>query len=204
MAVEYIDTREVPLHELTRFPGNAKRGDVGTIRSSIRRTGQYRSLVVRDNDGQLVILAGNHTFDAIGAEGHATARCELIHCTDDEARRINLADNRLAELGEMDNDALVELLSYLEGDYEGTGYSDAFVMALIDPPQFDDEGDNEGGSPAGIGNPVIGYQLVFDNEVQQSRWFEYLRWLKRTYPDCETTGERLHAHLGSMTLGNAG
>lgn len=133
MAATYIETREVPVHQLARFPGNAKHGNVEEIRTSIRRTGQYRSLVVRAHDGQMTILAGNHTHDAIKAEGHATARCEIIECTDDDARRINLADNRLAELGEMDTDALVELLSYLDGDYEGTGYDDAFVEALLNP-----------------------------------------------------------------------
>lgn len=135
MSVTYVETRDIPIAELTRFPGNAKRGDVGKIRESIRRNGQYRALVVRQCDDGLVILAGNHTHDAIAAEGHATARCEIVTCDDTTARRINLADNRTAELGEMDNDALAELLSYLDGDYEGSGYDEAFVEALIDGPE---------------------------------------------------------------------
>lgn len=135
MSAVYVDTRDVPFDQLTRFPGNAKRGDVDQIRESIRRNGQYRSLVVRDTGNELVILAGNHTHDAIKAEGHKTARCEIIRCDDHTARRINLADNRLAELGDMDSDALVELLSYLDGDYEGTGYDESFVEALLTPPE---------------------------------------------------------------------
>jgi DNA modification methylase len=134
MAVSWIETRDIPMERLTRFPGNSRRGNVEEIRASIRRHGQYRSLVVRDEGSELVILAGNHTRDAIAAEGHPTARCEIIKCTDDEARRINLADNRLAELGGYDTDALAELLSYLDGDYEGTGYTDADIDALISPP----------------------------------------------------------------------
>jgi 16S rRNA G966 N2-methylase RsmD len=135
MPVAYTGTRDIPLHDLTRFPGNARRGNVDRIRESIRRHGQYRALVVRDTGDQLVILAGNHTHDAIRAEGHTTARCELVQCTDDEARRINLADNRLAELGQYDEDALAELLSYLDEDYEGTGYTAEDVEALITPPE---------------------------------------------------------------------
>lgn len=133
MSVTYLETRDVPITELTRFPGNAKRGDVGAIRESIRRNGQYRALVVRRCADGLVILAGNHTHDAIKAEGHKTVRCEIVECDDDTARRVNLADNRLAEIGEMDTDALAELLSYLDGDYEGTGYDEAFVDALLNP-----------------------------------------------------------------------
>lgn len=141
MAVSWIETREVPIDSLTRFPGNARRGNVDEIRASIRRHGQYRSLVVRDDNGELVILAGNHTRDALAAEGHPAARCEILECTDDEARRINLADNRLAELGDYDGDALAELLSYLDGDYEGTGYTDADIDALLNPSHLDTNGD---------------------------------------------------------------
>jgi ParB-like chromosome segregation protein Spo0J len=131
---EYVETREVPLAQLTPFEGNAKRGDVGVIRESIRRNGQYRSLVVRStDDGQLVILAGNHTFQALQANKAKTARCEVVRCDDDTARRVNLVDNRAADKGSYDTDALVDLLSYLDGDYEGTAYTDEDVNKLIDP-----------------------------------------------------------------------
>jgi site-specific DNA-methyltransferase (adenine-specific) len=134
----YLHTRDVPLDELSPFPGNAKRGDVEAIRASLRRNGQYRSLVAREiPDGPLIVLAGNHTLQALAAEGHTSARCEIITCDDSTARRINLADNRTAELGGYDNDALAELLSYLDGDYDGTGYTQADIDALLhldEPP----------------------------------------------------------------------
>jgi hypothetical protein len=157
MPAVYAETREVPLDELSHFEGNAKRGDVESIRASIRRNGQYRSLVVRRIDsGPLIVLAGNHTMRALGAEGHETARCEIITCDDDEARRINLADNKLAELGGYDNDALAELLSYMDGDYEGTGYTDDDVMRLITPPDIDDlDGDDDGPAPEPGENPTL-------------------------------------------------
>ncbi|AEW92954.1 MULTISPECIES: ParB/RepB/Spo0J family partition protein [Streptomycetaceae] len=135
MPAEYVTTRDVPLDELMLFPGNAKRGDVEAIRQSLRRNGQYRSLIVREiPSGPLIVLAGNHTLQALAAEGAQTARCEIVRCDDAEARRINLADNRLAELGTYDNDALAELLSYLDGDYTGTGYTETDVEMLITPP----------------------------------------------------------------------
>ena len=138
MTAVYVETRDVPISDLTRFPGNAKKGSVGDIRDSIRRTGQYRSLVVRRcDDGTLLVLARNHTMQALDGEGYETARCEIVTCDDQDARRINLADNRLAELGGYDNDALAELLSYMDGDYEGTGYTDEDVMRLITPPDLD-------------------------------------------------------------------
>jgi hypothetical protein len=121
--VTWVETRNVPLAELARFPGNARRGNTEEIRASLRRNGQYRALVVRDTGDGLVILAGNHTRDAIEAEHHTVARCEIVTCTDDEATRINLADNRVAEKGAgYDDEALAELLASLNDDFDGSGW----------------------------------------------------------------------------------
>lgn len=135
MPAVYVRTDDLPLDELTPYPGNAKRGDVAAIRASLARNGQYRALVVQEvENGPLIVLAGNHTMQALKAEGAKTARCEVIHCDDATARRINLVDNRAAELGTYDLDALVELLSYLDGDLDGSGYNQSDIDRLIDPP----------------------------------------------------------------------
>ncbi|MDT0377252.1 hypothetical protein RM572_00480 [Streptomyces sp. DSM 42041] len=131
---EYLRTADVPLGDLTPFPGNAKVGDVDAIRASLRRNGQYRALVVREvEDGQLIVLAGNHTLTALTAEQQTSARCEIVRCDEHTARRINLADNRTADLGRYDSDALAELLTGLDGDLDGVGYTDADLDALLAP-----------------------------------------------------------------------
>jgi hypothetical protein len=123
MPAGYLETRDVPIADLTPYPGNAKRGDVEAIRRSLTRNGQYRSLIVRQtSDGALIVLAGNHTMQALAANGEQTARCEVISCDDAEAKRINLADNRLSELGTWDDGALTALLKDVQDDLEGTGY----------------------------------------------------------------------------------
>ncbi|MFZ3475335.1 ParB/RepB/Spo0J family partition protein [Streptomyces sp. 4.24] len=127
----YTGTRDIDLDRLTRYPGNPRRGDVEAIRASVRRHGQYRSLIVRDTGDALVVLAGNHTSDALRAEGRTTARCEVLTCDDDTARRINLADNKLAELGFYDEDDLAAMLTALDGDLEGTGWSQQEVTRLL-------------------------------------------------------------------------
>jgi ParB-like chromosome segregation protein Spo0J len=134
VGAEYVETRDIPIRDLTRFPGNAQRGDVDAIQQSIRIHGQYRALVVREQpDGKLVILAGNHTYLAVKAEGHATVRCEVVRCDDTTATKINIGDNRYAQLGEIDHDALLELLSSLDGDYDGTGFSEQDVHDMLTP-----------------------------------------------------------------------
>lgn len=131
----YRETRTVPLDQLTEFPGNAQVGNVPAIAASIRKSGQYRGLIVRElPDGTLVILAGNHTARALALVGRTEARCEIHVCDDATARRINVVDNRAAELGHTDNDLLIEQLSYFDGDLEGTGYTDEFIQSLLEPP----------------------------------------------------------------------
>lgn len=140
--------REIPIADLTRFPGNARRGNVTEIRASVRRLGQYRTIVVRDTGDDLVILAGNHTADALAAEGHERARCEVITCTDDEARRVNLADNRLADMAEDDTQALALLLAALDGDLDGTGYTPHDLDDIADLlGRGDESGSGSGGDP---------------------------------------------------------
>lgn len=181
----YVRTDVLGLDELTPFPGNAKRGDVPLILESLRRNGQYRGLVVRQTeDGQLVVLAGNHTAQALEAHGAGdcgktvkvgdeerpcgvcqneawdpSARCEIVTCDDDTARRVNLVDNKASERGSYDRDALTELLSYVE-DLEGTGYTDADVELLIaPPPSLDELADTYGDPETGDFWPVIRIRL---------------------------------------------
>ncbi|MEW2066670.1 hypothetical protein [Streptomyces sp. NPDC007346] len=159
----YARTALVPLDQLTPYPGNAKRGDVDTILSSLRQNGQYRSLVVREIEhGPLVVLAGNHTMQAFGAHGpgdcgvkvkagrgvrpcgicqndpawEPTPRCEVVRCDEDTARRVNIVDNRASDLGTYDYEALSELLAGLD-DLDGTGYTPRDVediTALLTAP----------------------------------------------------------------------
>ncbi|MFE4329651.1 hypothetical protein ACFRQM_09365 [Streptomyces sp. NPDC056831] len=171
----YERTASIPLDQLTPFPGNAKRGDVGTILASLCRNGQYRSLVVREVEpDRYVTLTGNHTTQALAAHGPGdcgmtvkvgdeerpcglcgnepwdpVARCEVVTCDEDTARRINLVDNRAAELGTWDEQALAELIGALDDDLGGTGYSDEDLSGLLaaiegaadeeEPPEPDEE-----------------------------------------------------------------
>lgn len=170
MPAQFLETREIRLDQLERFPGNARRGNVDEIRKSIRRHGQYRAIVVRNHNGKLTVLAGNHTADALAAEGREVARCELIECSDDEARRIALADNRLGELpdpdtGERyDDQALAELLAALDGDLDGTGWDVYDVDGLADKL-----GDDKGDAPTDDLPERWGVVVECQTEAQQAR-----------------------------------
>ncbi|MET7720655.1 ParB N-terminal domain-containing protein [Streptomyces mirabilis] len=173
----YLRTDTIPVDQLTPYPGNAKRGDVDAILASLRKNGQYRGLAVRQMpDGALVVLAGNHTRQALLKHGPGDcgvkacgvchnspawvpgARCDVIECDDQTALRVNLSDNRTADLGSYDFAELAELLGEL-GDVEGTGYSDQDVQditALVALPQDDIKGDPRPAPGSGDGPGLDG------------------------------------------------
>ena len=111
-----------PVGELRTHPDNARQGDVNAIAESLTRFGQLRPAVALP-DG--TIVAGNHMFRAatevLGWTHIAAIRVDL---TDTEAAAYLLADNRTAELGTMDPEALAKLLDRIGvANLAGTGYT---------------------------------------------------------------------------------
>lgn len=118
----------VGINDVNPFPGNARKGNVDKIRESVREHGQYRTIVVQESTGY--ILAGNHTWQAMKAEGFENIDVTYVNVDEIEAKKIVLADNRLNDLAVYDTPALAELLKDLP-DYEGTGFEQADVDLLL-------------------------------------------------------------------------
>lgn len=131
MTTEYIETRMVPLEELTMFPGNARIGDREALAESLDENGQYRSLIVRDAGDELVILCGNNTYEALESRGETAARCEIHRCDERTALRINLIDNKANDKARYDERARASLLELLDGELHGTGYGEEEVDAIL-------------------------------------------------------------------------
>lgn len=148
-----------PFTSLVPFPGNPRRGALDEIKQSLARFGQYRTICVWPVDDERVIVAGNHTWlamqelggltaaelvetygpDSAGWAGASTCRVEFTAFDDwDEARRVNAADNRLAELGGYEREALVALLGTFGSDFAGTGWQAEDLRALR--PDFQPDG----------------------------------------------------------------
>lgn len=138
MTTEYIETRMVPVTDLTPFPGNARVGDRQKLLESLEENGQYRSLNVRlTDDGELVVLCGNNTLEALEARGDEAARCEIVRCDDATALRVNLVDNKSNDSATYDDEARARLVELLDGQIAGTGYDEEEVDALV--ARFEDE-----------------------------------------------------------------
>lgn len=94
-------------------PSNVRQGDIGAIATSLAQHGQYRPIVVQRSTGNIV--AGNHTYKAAVSLGWTKIAVTMVDCTDDEAVRILLADNRANDLASYDDAGLLELLKELAG-----------------------------------------------------------------------------------------
>lgn len=122
-----LKTSMVDINQLHTYPHNPREGDIGAIADSLATLGQYRPIVAR-KDG--TILAGNHTYQAAKALGWEKIAVTYITCTDDEASRIVLVDNRTSDYGSYDTDALKRLITSLP-DWKGTGYDASDVSELL-------------------------------------------------------------------------
>lgn len=142
-----ITKGEIGVGDLKPYPGNARRGDIEKIRASLRAHGQYRSIVVQKSTGY--VLAGNHTLQAAIAEGIKTLMCDVVDVDDETARKINLVDNKSNDDAGYDTEALAELLNSLDGDFEGTGFEQEDLDALLRDLQVDPgaKGDTAPGEP---------------------------------------------------------
>jgi len=120
-----------PIEDLILLPGNPRRGDVDAVAKSLQRFGQRKPIVV-NADG--VIIAGNHTYQAVLQNGWShVAVIDASDLDGREQRAYSLADNRLSDLAEYDQEGLLAMLeeaATTAGGLEGLGFDDADVEVL--------------------------------------------------------------------------
>jgi hypothetical protein len=130
-----------PIDSVQPHPRNVRQGDVGAIATSLNLNGQYRPIVAHKTSNN--ILAGNHTYKAAVSLGWTHIAITYVDCTDDQALKILLADNKANDLASYDDSALADLLKDLVGGpgLDGTLYelSDLDdLIAMLEPPNLDD------------------------------------------------------------------
>lgn len=124
---------------------------------------------------------------------------ELTHLSPAQRKAYVIADNRLALDAGWDDELLAEELADLQAmDYDLalTGLDEDEVEDLLDPGDGGGEGSGNGYDG---GAPVVAYNLIFDNEQQQARWYRFLKYLK-TNAAGETVAARLETYLLDLNL----
>lgn len=119
---------QIETTRLVPYVNNARRHSaeqVQMLRASLREFGFVNPILV---DRDLNIIAGHGRLMAAQAEGYEKVPCVFVeHLTDAQKRAYILADNRLAELGDWDEELLrLELgaLAEIDFDISLTGFED--------------------------------------------------------------------------------
>ena len=119
----------VPIGDLRHYGKNPRKGDVEAIAESLKYNGQFKPIVVRKGTNE--VLAGNHTLKAArDVLKWDRIAATYMDCTDDEAARIVVADNRTSDLATNDYDILKEVLGALP-NLEGTGYTTEDLEGML-------------------------------------------------------------------------
>jgi ParB-like chromosome segregation protein Spo0J len=111
MINESLKNLATPIDDLHTLPGNPRRGDIAAVARSLERFGQRKPIVAKHSDG--TIIAGNHTWQAAKQLGWSEIAVVWTDDDDNTAHAFALADNRTAELGTYDEDALREMIAQL-------------------------------------------------------------------------------------------
>lgn len=127
--IAVVETKMVSVDTLSTFKGNPRRGNIDAIAKSLRDFGQFKPIVVNVRDSH--ILAGNHTFLATKKNGDTEILVSFVDVDDKTAKAMVLADNKLSDMGQYDEELLGRLLDDIGADMiEATGYSTAEVEEL--------------------------------------------------------------------------
>ena len=131
MIAEPLRPLAVDISTLSLLPGNPRKGDVQAVRRSYERFGQRKPIVAL-RDG--TVIAGNHQLLAARELGWDEIAVVFVDDDEQTAKAFALADNRTADLGSYDDDALADLLADVAVDPElllATGYTQADVDSMV-------------------------------------------------------------------------
>ena len=131
-----LSSMAFPVDELEHLEDNPRKGNVDAIAASYKEFGQVKPIVAkRNDDGTVVVIAGNHQLMAAKKLGWDEIAVIFLDTDDKTAIAYALADNRTMELGYTDDDMLHKLLTEVSADYSdlwaGLGW-DEFEMAAMD------------------------------------------------------------------------
>ena len=139
----------VPVEKLIPYVNNARKHSeqqVSQIAASIKEFGFVNPILI---DAENVLIAGHGRLAAAHKLGLKEVPCLRVeHLTEAQKRAYILADNKLAELSEWDNELLSVEFSHLKElgfDSSLTGFSEAEIVSFTEEKNFnpgteDDQG----------------------------------------------------------------
>lgn len=150
-----------PIDAVQTYPRNVRRGDLEAIEASMIANGVYGAVLVQASTGY--IAAGNHRWRAMKTLGLSEVACIVADLTDEQTRRIALADNRTNDLAGYVEDALAAELKAIRdesGTLEGTGWTDEALSALLEAISAKTDPDDPEGSGSGNDGPTLADRFI--------------------------------------------
>ena len=161
------------------------------VKASLDDVGVIAPVIVNKTTGHLI--DGHLRVTLAMREGQTRIPVCYVKLTPDQEKRILAVYDRSGAMAFEDKALLAALLDNM-GDLDDSALG-PMIQDMRDELPDDSAGDGAGQGEGGPDTYVIKYEIVFDGEDQQERWYKFLRWLKAEYPDQETIGERLFGHL---------
>ena len=139
-----------PIGSLSPWDQNPRQNAsaVDSVAASIERFGFGSPIIARESDR--VVIAGHTRLQAAQKLGLDKVPVRFLDLDPAQARALALADNRIGEIAEWDDDMLSRVLAELneEIDIDGLGWSDDEIQALLDDtdPIENEDPDHDPGS----------------------------------------------------------
>jgi ParB-like chromosome segregation protein Spo0J len=170
-----------PIETLSPWPNNPRThsdDQIAVLVASIQEYGFTNPLLI---DEDHVILAGHGRIEAADLAGLKEVPTVMLEgLSDDQKRAYVIADNKLALTADWDLDALEqEFRKLIESDFDMdlTGFADYEIKNLLENADKDAGGDGEDD----FNDPIIQYNIVFDDERQQERWYAFMRLVREQF-----------------------
>lgn len=186
----------IKISELIPYENNPRlnKDAVERVARSISDFGFQNPIILDEN---FVIIAGHTRHKAAINLGLEEVPCIVAkNLSDEQVKSFRIADNKTSEFADWDIELLIteleELdLSGLGIDTTGFDLVDLEKMKLQmfeeDEPEKDDDDKDDDKEKTGI----IQYNIIFNTEVEQTIWQEFLLHIKNKYDHIETISERL-------------
>ncbi|MEC8170187.1 MAG: ParB/Srx family N-terminal domain-containing protein [Pseudomonadota bacterium] len=183
------------LERLKPYDNNAREHSpeqVAQIAASITEFGFLNPILVDSNDG---IVAGHGRLSAARELALDVVPVVVLdHLTEAQKKAYILVDNKLAENASWNEELLQEeivALNLQDFDISILGWDEDEIREIMEYDSAFGEGEGEGESRGLGGEPVIQYNIIFDNEQQQQIWFDFLKDLRQSQPDDTTIAEKI-------------
>lgn len=156
-----LEPLAVPVENIENLEGNPRKGDVDAVAKSYETFGQRKPIVVRKtgegpNGPTGVVIAGNHQLAAARKLGWEKIAAVFVEDDEITAKAYALADNRTAERGTYDREALAAMIADVQAEPEllaATAWTEEEIALLVvtESPSLNDPDTTP---PLTVENPI--------------------------------------------------